>query len=106
LGACGTVYKEKNHLLTAAAELNHPTDNNETLAFAAEYLLRNIFSFRAGYEFGFDNSSWPSFGAGVRLQQNFGSLRIDYSWSNFGFAGNTHRIGLYVAWNNKKQSNK
>lgn len=106
LGACGTLYKEKNHLITLAAELNHPTDNNETLAIAAEYTMRNILVLRSGYEFGFDATAWPSVGAGVKLRQNFGTMRFDYTWSNYGFVGSTHRLGLYFAWSKKKEENR
>ncbi len=85
----------KSHVLTLAGQLNHPTDNNETFAFGAEYGYRSLLFARSGYEFGSDESfSFPTAGFGLRLPRNFGNLKFDYSLSNKARLGNLHRLTL------------
>ncbi len=93
-GAFDPIHR-RNHVLTLAGQLNHPTDNNETFALGAEYAYRNLLFGRSGYEFGSDeNFSFPTAGLGIRLPRKFGNFRFDYSLSNKPRLGNLHRLTL------------
>ncbi|OYU97277.1 MAG: hypothetical protein CFE21_03010 [Bacteroidetes bacterium B1(2017)] len=95
-GALDPIHTSTN-ILTVSAQLNHPTDNNETFATGAEYSYKNLLFGRAGYEFGSDESyRFPSTGFGMRLQRNFGTFRFDYGFSAKSRLGNLHRLTLSV----------
>lgn len=97
IGAAFDPISKENHVLTISGQLNHPTDNNETVAFGAEYLLRKVLVLRSGYEFGSDVSGFPPLGMGVILKRKFGSLRIDYGFSHKQRLGQIHRVGIQVS---------
>ncbi len=83
------------HLLTLAAQLNHPTDNNETFAFGTEYTWKKILVGRTGWEFGLDEANnFPNVGFGLRLPRNFGNFGIDYGLVSKERSGNIHRLAL------------
>ncbi len=95
-GAFDPIHATHNRL-TLAMQLNHPTDNNESLAIGTEYTYRSLLFARAGWEFATDeNSSIPSTGIGVHIPRKFGAFRIDYSMVNKSRMGNMHRITLIV----------
>jgi hypothetical protein len=82
------------HLWTVAAQLNHPTDDNETYAIGTEYTWRELLVLRAGYLFGLDRVSYPSAGFGLRLPKRYGALQIDYGFTHRARLGEVHRITL------------
>ncbi len=83
------------HNLTIAAQLNHPTDNNETYAIGAEYSFKKILYGRAGYELASDEQYlFPSLGVGFKLLRNFGGLTLDYGFMGKNRLGNIHRISV------------
>jgi len=90
--------KDEHQQLTLTTQLNHPTDNNETLGLASEYIWNKILFARLGYEFGQDEKGLPAFGAGVQTTRKFGMLRFDYGYNNKERLGNVHRftIGLVL----------
>ena len=94
IGMAWDALTTNKHLLTALAQLNHPTDNNETFGLAAEYSYQDIFFWRMGYELGADEQGIPSFGAGLKTKRNFGSFSIDYGFNNKNRLGTTHRFTL------------
>ncbi|MBC7383754.1 MAG: PorV/PorQ family protein [Bacteroidia bacterium] len=95
-GAFDPIHNNKN-ILTIAAQLNHPTDNNETFAFGAEYSYKRILFGRTGYEFGSDeNYRLPTAGFGLRLPRKFGNLRFDYSFTNKARLGNLQRLTISI----------
>ncbi len=96
IGFAYDAIKNPIHQLTAIAQLNHPTDNNETLGLASEYMWRNTFFARLGYEFGQDETGLPAFGMGVRTRRNFGNLSIDYGFNNKNRLGSVHRFTIGV----------
>ncbi len=97
MGVSTRVFHKGIHNLVASAQLTHPTDNNETIAFGAEYDLKNILYLRTGYEFGADQKGMPAAGIGINLQRYFGGIRVDYSFNNKDILGNIHRITLGVS---------
>ncbi len=96
VGVAYDAIKTTTHQLTLATQLNHPTDNNETLGFAAEYAWNKLFFARTGYEFGADELGLPAFGCGFRFQRNFGMMQLDYGFNNKQRLGSTHRFTIGV----------
>lgn len=84
------------HKITAIAQLNHPTDNKETLGIGAEYNYKNIFFGRMGYELGIDEMALPAFGVGFQTPRNFGYMRFDYGFNNKTRLGSVHRFTVSI----------
>jgi len=83
------------NILTTAAQLNHPTDNNETLAAGLEYSWKKILFARSGWEFGLDEeNNFPTVGLGVKLPTQFGNFGFDYGLVSKSRIGNIQRLGL------------
>lgn len=96
IGFAWDAIKKEIHQLTFISQLNHPTDNNETLGLASEYIWKNIFFARMGYEFGIDEGGIPAFGIGIQAKRNFGIFRFDYGFNNKARLGSVHRFTLGV----------
>lgn len=97
LGAAIDPLIGKKHNITLATQLNHPTDNNETYSFGAEYTYKRLFYGRIGYEFASDEFySAPSFGTGVKLKRKYGAITIDYGFLAKNRLGSLHRITLGI----------
>lgn len=97
IGAAFDPVSKENHVLTLSTQLNHPSDNNETLAFGVEYTLRKVLVMRTGYEFGSDVTGFPPLGMGVVLKRKFGRMCIDYGFTHKQRLGQIHRIALSVS---------
>ena len=93
--AYDAIKKGKNQL-TTSIQLNHPTDNSETLGIGAEYSWNKMLFLRSGYEFGVDEQTIPAAGVGVQFQRRFGVLRLDYSYNNRDRLGAINRLTLNV----------
>jgi hypothetical protein len=96
LGLATDVIKKEKQLLTVCAQLNHPTDNNETFNLGAEYCWNKMLFVRTGYQLAVDEKGLPSFGFGYLLKRKFGGVRVDYSFSNKKLIGTIHRIGIAI----------
>jgi len=94
LGFAWDALKQASHRLTIIGQLDHPTDNNETLDLGTEYAWKNLFFARTGYRFGIDEGGLPAFGFGLNLKRNFGQLKIDYGFNAKNKLGTTHRLTL------------
>lgn len=92
IGIAWDPVKTAMNRLTAAGQLNHPTDNNETYNLGVEYAWRNTMFCRTGYEFGLDEHGIPNFGFGVRFKRNFGMLQFDYGFEDKSRLGSVHRL--------------
>jgi len=90
------VLNERNRW-TLALQLNHPTDNNETLGIGTEYFWNHLLYLRAGYLLGMDESGLPSFGFGIDLKRNFGRLRFDYGYLHKTRLGMSHRFTMGIS---------
>jgi hypothetical protein len=82
------------HDLTLSGQLTNPNDNAERFNLGAEYIWNETLALRAGYEFGLEEASAPSFGAGLIVPGLGPDLRVDYGFNRFDRLGNIHRIGL------------
>ena len=97
IGFAWDAIKKNKNLLTLAAQLNHPTDNNETYGLGVEYVWNKIVFARSGYSFGEDEKGLPAFGFGVRFKRNFGMLQLDYGYQSKNRLGSLHRVSFSVA---------
>jgi len=73
-------------------DLNFPKEDDPYVALGLEYLVRDFFSLRFGYNARSDIGSGIRAGMGI----NVGSYTIDYAFAGFGLLGNTHRLSLTV----------
>lgn len=85
---------QEGQRLTLSTQLNHPTDNNETFGFGAEYFWNNLLYLRAGYLFGADEKGSPSFGFGLNYKRRYGRVKIDYGFTSKELLGPIYRITL------------
>lgn len=97
VGAAFDPVHTRQHVLTVAGQLNHPTDNNETFSFGGEYCYNRVGYLRMGYEFGTDETYVaPTFGAGLKILRNFGGLTVDYGFLAQSRLGNIHRFTVAI----------
>jgi hypothetical protein len=97
IGAAFDPIDINDHRLMLAAQLNHPTDNNETYSLSAEYSYFNFAYLRTGYEFATDTKyTFPSAGFGLRLKKRFANMGIDYGIVARNNLGNIQRITLLI----------
>lgn len=82
--------------LTVATEFRHPADTSEKINVGAEYSLNGMYFARVGYKMNYDEESFTA-GAGAKLVVGaFGRVGVDYSYSDFGYLGAVHRVGMTV----------
>jgi hypothetical protein len=94
LGLSGLVYQEQDHRVDGVVQLNHPTDQAESLGFALEYRYREWMFLRSGYEHQSGSGQGPSWGLGWRIPRSYGVLQVDYAFVGRSGLGPTHRLGL------------
>lgn len=97
LGFAWDPVKEEDQRWTLAMQINHPTDNNETLGIGTEYYWHQLLFLRAGYLFGADESGLPTFGFGIDLKRHYGRLKIDYGFMQKQRLGMSHKITMGVS---------
>lgn len=93
--------------LTAAVDLTHPSDINETVNFGLEYGYSNLFFLRGGYILNVDQEyaekvgrlSGLTAGCGVKTEPTQGlKLGLDYSFRFLKYLRPTHRLQLTVGF--------
>jgi hypothetical protein len=98
---------DKDSRLTAALDITHPSDINETVNFGLEYGLANVFFLRGGYILNADNTyqdeiGWLtglSAGLGARAKPIHGlGLGLDYTFRYYEYLKPTHRLQLTVGF--------
>jgi hypothetical protein len=87
--------KDETNILTMSAQLNHPNDNSENLAFGAEYGWSNFLFLRGGYKLNLEEEGL-TLGAGVCAPLGFASVIVDYSYASFTTLGAVHRVSVLV----------
>ncbi len=88
---------DEQHLLLAVDAL-HANDNTESMNLGAEYTMYNLLSLRAGYKalFRRDNEEGLTLGGGLRYTLTTTSVKVDYSWSDFGRLNSVQRFSFGV----------
>ena len=87
------------HDVTVSGQLTNPNDNAERFNIGTEYVWNETLALRAGYEFGLEEATVPSFGVGLVVPGLGPDLRVDYGFNRFDRLGNIHRIGLNLRLN-------
>jgi long-subunit fatty acid transport protein len=97
LGVSYSAIQTAQHALSVAAQLSNPADNQERFSLGAEYTWSQTVALRGGYQFGQDEGSLPTFGAGFFVPDFGGpALRVDYGFALRDRLGPVHRVGLDV----------
>lgn len=92
VGLSMAAYRRGAHSLNGVGEFSHPSDNTETVNLGGEYAFNQFFYLRGGYNFGYD-AAGAAFGFGLRIDTTQTSdLDFGYSWEDFGFLGDVHRL--------------
>jgi hypothetical protein len=93
-GVAMNVIETPGQRIVVSAEFRHPADTSEKINVGAEYSLNSMYFLRAGYKMNYDEGSFSA-GAGARLVVGaLGRIGLDYSYSDFGYLGAVHRMGL------------
>jgi hypothetical protein len=89
-----TPYSQGVNSVQGVFEFAHPSDNQEVVHMGAEYGFNQFFFLRGGYNFNADEEGLAA-GMGLKIDTSQTSdLTFDYSWTDFGFLGDVHRITL------------
>jgi hypothetical protein len=96
IGAAYDVYSKNDFDIMMTAQITNPSDNAEKFSIGSEVGFMNQFFLRAGYEFGVDEASWPSFGVGFKLPVFNYHIGADYGFTTRDRLGNLHRIALKI----------
>ena len=85
------VLEMEDQTLLFSIDAEHPRDYTERVRFGAEYLLFDMFAFRAGYK---TNHDVEGFSAGVGFFYNFSgtNIKIDYAYSDIKFFDAVNRF--------------
>lgn len=94
IGAAYDAYSSNNFDILVTGQITNPSDNAERLSFGTEVAYMKQFFLRAGYEFGTDEASWPSFGVGFKLPILNYSVGMDYGFTTRDRLGSLHRVAI------------
>lgn len=97
IAAAYDVIQNETHGLLLTAQITNPSDNAEQFGLGAEYSFLGQFFLRSGYQFGVDESSWPSVGAGIKMPITGRKLMIDYAFSGYERLGDVHRLSMRIS---------
>ncbi|HZW38779.1 MAG TPA: PorV/PorQ family protein [Ignavibacteriaceae bacterium] len=97
IGASDKLKINEDFIITGAAELVHPTDNNEWVNLGLEFNLLKLLSLRGGHRINVDEGKWSA-GVGINPPEFAGvAMNIDYAFvlSEKVF-DNIHRISIKI----------
>jgi hypothetical protein len=94
LGVSADVVKSESYRWTLAVDALHPSDDNESLNFGAEFAFRDYLFIRGGYNSLFLDQAEGglALGAGIASRSLFGGLAVsvDYAFRDFGRLESIH----------------
>ncbi len=93
-------YLSENNSLTVATNLNHPSNNVETVDFGFEANIFNSFYLRAGYQSLFADAAENglTLGAGINYKVlDIATFVVDYSWSDWGVLSSVNRFSIGIS---------
>lgn len=98
VGLAMSAYSRGIHNLDAVGEFSHPADNVERVNLGGEYSFNQFFYLRGGYHVEYDvHGAAAGFGLKINTTQT-SDLDVDYSWTDMGFLGDSHRISLAFSY--------
>ena len=90
-GIATNIYKNEQHDVTVALDINQPNDNLRRENIGLEYIWNDLLSLRGGYKADYDSEDF-SFGAGIDGAVGGYNGTIDASWSNMKHLGTSTRL--------------
>jgi len=96
-------YEKDNKRLLVAAELNHPSDNAESVRLGSELMLRELVYLRLGYKLSVKGQNYPTAGLGVKTRIGVHPLFIDYGINPTNRMGVQHLLGIRLPFNQDKR---
>ncbi len=91
MGAAMDVFKFRQHVFLASAQMNHPMDDQENFVMGLEYQYRQHLFLRTGYRANMDENKW-TFGAGFQMHLYGKALKFDYSYADYNHLSMTQQI--------------
>jgi len=80
--------------LTVAAELKHPSDNEQQGSLGLEYGYDELFFLRGGYKLNYEEETFALGGGIITPVAGETRLLLDYSWEDFGRLSSTQRFSV------------
>jgi len=97
-GIAFDVFETASSKATFAADLMHPSDNEERYNFGGEYWFQDMLALRAGWKINADEGGFTA-GAGFKLPlSDFGDISLDYAFNDLGKLSNVHRGSFSLAF--------
>ena len=93
-GVSMNIFETPGQKVQVATEFKHPSDTSEKVNVGAEYSLNEMYFVRAGYKMGYDAETFTAGGGAKLIVGDLGRVGVDYSYSDFGYLGAVHRMGL------------
>jgi len=99
----GIAYKweiDESNSITIASNLNHPSNNVESVDAGLEARIFKSFFLRGGYQSMFTDYSANglTLGAGINYKiLDVMSIIVDYSWSDWGVLSSVHRVSVGIS---------
>lgn len=90
----------ESNAITIASNLNHPSNNVETVDLGMEAKVLNAFYLRAGYQSLFAESAQNglTLGAGLNYKiLDMATIIVDYSWSDWGVLSSVNRFSIGIS---------
>lgn len=97
MGVSIDAFRQNNHLLSAAMQLNHPNDNSENIRIGLEYGYDAQFFVRTGFKINVQGQAYPSGGLGLKTRLGRHPIKIDYAAQPTQYLGLYQSIGLSVS---------
>jgi len=83
-----------NSIVTMAADLKHPNDNEQQGSLGAQYAYDEKYFLRGGYKINYDEETF-SFGGGLITSVGQDTrMFIDYAWQDFGRLESTQKFSI------------
>jgi opacity protein-like surface antigen len=91
---------DESNALTVVSNLNHPSNNVETVDVGFEAKVFNSFYLRGGYQSLFSDTAENglTLGAGINYQVlDIATFIVDYSWSDWGVLSSVNRFSVGIS---------
>lgn len=95
-GMAFEIYQSENSKVTIAADLAHPSDNQERYDFGGEYWFQDLLAVRAGWKVNMDEGGFTA-GLGLKLPVLNGA-HFDYAYTNMGLLPGVHRGSFNISF--------
>jgi hypothetical protein len=95
-GVAFEVIQTADSKITVAAELAHPSDNEERYEFGGEYWFKDLLALRAGWKVNMDEGGFTA-GLGLKLPVMSGA-HFDYAYTDMGLLQGVHRGSFNISF--------